>query len=77
MYGCRFLKNHYSNNSLKFIFRDTGHKNILFAKSIAIRLNHTNPYLKSNPIDCDLIEFAALFQAKNACMSGTNAPSKN
>jgi hypothetical protein len=33
MYGCRFLKNHYSNNFLKFIFRDTGHKNILFAKS--------------------------------------------
>jgi dGTPase len=30
------------------------------AKSIAIRLNHTDPYFKKHNIDCDIIEFAGL-----------------
>ncbi|BBE51955.1 Deoxyguanosinetriphosphate triphosphohydrolase-like protein [Ferriphaselus amnicola] len=30
------------------------------AKSIAQKLNHDNEFLRTNPIDCDLVEFAAL-----------------
>lgn len=30
------------------------------AKSIAIRFNGTHPYFKRHPIDCDLVEFAAI-----------------
>lgn len=30
------------------------------AKGIALRLNFEEPFLQANPIDCDLVEFAAL-----------------
>lgn len=30
------------------------------AKSIAIRLNHTHPFFRKNPIDTDIVEFAGL-----------------
>jgi len=30
------------------------------AKGIALKLNYTDPFLQTNPIDCDLVEFAGL-----------------